>query len=160
METGERLGPFDVSLIPIGAYSPRWFMKTMHVNPEEAVQIHQDVNSAFSLAIHWGTFPLTAEEPGDPPERLKEALRQAELSEEVFLAVPLGSTTPIPPRAKEIRLSQQARPFAPSETTSNTHHSYTFHLGRSQTSVPRARLKSQQGNRNHWCNTRMDNFPP
>lgn len=101
VETGERLGPFDVSLIPIGAYSPRWFMKTMHVNPEEAVQIHQDVNSAFSLAIHWGTFPLTAEEPGDPPERLKEALREAELSEEVFLAVPLGSTTPIPPRAKE-----------------------------------------------------------
>ena len=93
IETGERLGPFDLSLIPIGAYAPRWFMKTMHVNPEEAVNIHQDVQSRFSLAIHWGTFPLTAEEPGAPPVDLGKALEKAGLSQDEFLAVPLGSTT-------------------------------------------------------------------
>ena len=45
----------DISLIPIGAYAPRWFMQDMHVNPDEAVQIHQDVQSRFSVGMHWGT---------------------------------------------------------------------------------------------------------
>ena len=39
-EIGKRYGPMDLSLIPIGAYAPRWFMKYMHVNHEEAVKIH------------------------------------------------------------------------------------------------------------------------
>ena len=38
-EIGKRYGPMDLSLIPIGAYAPRWFIKNMHVNPEEAVKI-------------------------------------------------------------------------------------------------------------------------
>jgi N-acyl-phosphatidylethanolamine-hydrolysing phospholipase D len=95
-EIGKRLGPFDLALIPIGAYAPRWFMKSMHVNPAEAVQIHRDLRSQFSLAIHWGTFPLTAEAPGDPPHKLEEALRKQGIAREAFLAPPLGTTTPIP----------------------------------------------------------------
>ena len=92
-EIGARLGPFTASLIPIGAYEPRWFMKAMHVNPTEAVAIHQDVGSRQSLAIHWGTFPLTAEAPEDPPRLLTEALTAANLPTECFQAVPIGYTT-------------------------------------------------------------------
>ena len=73
-ETGAKFGAFDLALIPIGAYEPAWFMRNMHVNPEEAVRIHQDIGSRLSLAIHWGTFPLTAESPSEPPLRLKKAL--------------------------------------------------------------------------------------
>ena len=60
-EIGTMYGPFTASAIPIGAFEPRWFMKYQHVNPEEAVAIHLDVRSDFSLAIHWGTFALANE---------------------------------------------------------------------------------------------------
>lgn len=40
-EIGERLGPFDLAAIPIGAYEPRWVLKTQHCNPQEAVKIHR-----------------------------------------------------------------------------------------------------------------------
>ena len=49
---GERYGPFALSLLPIGAYEPRWFMKDIHLNPEEAVRAHRDLNSTQSLGIH------------------------------------------------------------------------------------------------------------
>ena len=57
-EIGKRFPPMDLSLIPIGAYAPRWFMKDMHCNPEEAVQIHLDVKSQKSIGMHWGTFMI------------------------------------------------------------------------------------------------------
>ena len=51
-DIGERFPQMDLSLIPIGAYAPRWFMKDMHCNPQEAVQIHLDVNSQKSIGMH------------------------------------------------------------------------------------------------------------
>jgi len=91
---GERCGPFDFALIPVGGYDPRWFMKDMHVNPEEAVQVHNDIHSKYSLGIHWGTFPLTAEPVDEPPQRLQEAARV--LRESTFVTYPLGQTGIIP----------------------------------------------------------------
>ena len=93
-EIGERCGPFDLALIPIGGYAPRWFMKNMHVNPEEAVAIHKDIRSRYSLGVHWGTFPLTAEPIDEPPRRLREAAKS--LQDSVFVAYPLGKTGVVP----------------------------------------------------------------
>ena len=92
---GSRLGPFDVSMIPIGAYEPRWFMKDMHVNPEEAVKIHLDSQSKQSFAMHWGTFPLTAESPGDPPRDLEKALARAQVPSSHFSVLDIGETRSI-----------------------------------------------------------------
>lgn len=94
-EIGQRFGPVDLSLIPIGAYEPRWFMKPMHVNPEEAVQVHLDVRSRRSIACHWGTFCLTDEPMDEPPKRLREALGQAGVKEREFLVLKIGETVPI-----------------------------------------------------------------
>jgi N-acyl-phosphatidylethanolamine-hydrolysing phospholipase D len=79
-EIGERLGPFDASLIPIGAYEPRWFMGAAHVNPEEAVRAYQDAGGrgAF-VGIHWGTWRLTFEDPLEPPVRVRAAWAAAGL---------------------------------------------------------------------------------
>ena len=93
-EIGERAGPFDLALSPVGGYAPRWFMKNMHVNPEEAVAIHNDIHSRFSLGIHWGTFPLAAEPIDEPPQRLREAA--GSLKDSVFVAIPMGMTEIVP----------------------------------------------------------------
>ncbi|NCN41266.1 MBL fold metallo-hydrolase [bacterium] len=83
-EIKDRLGPFDLSIIPIGAYEPRWFMKEHHVNPEEAVQIHIDLGSKISIGTHFGTFQLTDEGRDEPEQHLKEALLKRSLPLSIF----------------------------------------------------------------------------
>ena len=70
---GDTLGPFDLSALPIGAYAPRFFMADSHVNPHEAVQIHEQIRSKQSVAIHWGTFALAEEDDDEPARLLQEA---------------------------------------------------------------------------------------
>jgi len=91
-EIGRRLGPFDLSTIPIGAYEPRWFMEVVHVDPEEAVRIHQEVGSRFSVGMHWGTFLLADEDMDDPPRRLQKALKNHEISIDDFITLKHGET--------------------------------------------------------------------
>lgn len=91
-DIGARLGPVDLALLPIGAYAPRWFMKAMHVNPEEAVRIHQDVGARQSVAMHWGTFRLTEEPLDEPPQALAEALKAARIPPDKFWVLQHGET--------------------------------------------------------------------
>ncbi len=81
---GERLGPFDLTILPIGAYDPRWFMRTVHMNPEDAVEAYRVLTSMSGsqppcLAIHWGTFRLTDEPVDEPPKRFAQAWAAANL---------------------------------------------------------------------------------
>jgi L-ascorbate metabolism protein UlaG (beta-lactamase superfamily) len=88
----ERLGPIDLALLPIGAYEPRWFMQSVHMNPAEAVQAHVDLAAARSIGMHFGTFQLTAEGI-DEPERALEAARRAEnLTPSAFLTLGFGES--------------------------------------------------------------------
>lgn len=72
----EKFGSFDLSFIPIGAYEPRWFMKAVHLNPEEAVKSHIMIKSKFSIGMHFGTFNLTDEKFEQPPIDLNAALKK------------------------------------------------------------------------------------
>lgn len=94
-ETRARLGTPDLAAIPIGAYAPREFMKASHVNPEEAVQILQDIGAAKAIPIHWGTFKLTLEPMDEPPQRLRQALDNAKLAGQDFAILKHGERTPI-----------------------------------------------------------------
>ena len=92
-EIRERLGPFDASMIPIGAYEPRWFMSASHANPEEAVQIYRDLGATGAFVpMHWGTFRLTFEDPLEPPKRLRAAWQTAGLPEPDLNVLSHGET--------------------------------------------------------------------
>ena len=69
-QIGDRLGPFDLAAIPIGAYKPEWFMREAHCNPAEAVKIHQAVKARKSVAIHFDTFDLADEAREEPAQLL------------------------------------------------------------------------------------------
>lgn len=71
-QVGNELGPFDLAAIPIGGYEPRWFMKSHHMSPEDAVLTHIDLRAKQSVGIHWGTFVFTDEHIMDPPAKLQE----------------------------------------------------------------------------------------
>jgi len=77
-EIGQRYPDIKVGLIPIGAYKPRWFMKPMHVNPEEAIQVHKDVGAEISFGMHFGTFPLADDGMKDPENDFSVAMQKPE----------------------------------------------------------------------------------
>lgn len=83
---------FDLSILPIGAYEPRWFMKDHHMNPDDAVQAHLDLHSHRSVASHFETFQLTNEGIDDPPRALKQSLETRKLAEDVFRVPMTGET--------------------------------------------------------------------
>lgn len=90
---GSLRGPFDVGLIPIGAYRPRLLMSPLHAAPADAVEIFRDTACRAALAIHWGTWALTSEPVMEPPVRLREALRRRGIPEEgVFDICDIGET--------------------------------------------------------------------
>lgn len=86
----DRFGAIDLSLLPIGAYQPRWFMKDFHMSPEDAVQAHLDLASKLSMGIHFGTFRLTDEGIEDPIKHLEENLRAQNITN--FIAPDHGQT--------------------------------------------------------------------
>jgi N-acyl-phosphatidylethanolamine-hydrolysing phospholipase D len=96
-------GPFDLVLMPVGAYDPRWFMRPVHNDPEDAVRAYREVVAAtrgsprptVMAAMHWGTFKLTDEPMDEPPRRTREAWAKAGLPEELLWVPTFGETKKI-----------------------------------------------------------------
>ena len=74
-EIGELFRNIDYFLIGIGAYEPRWFMEPNHNNPGDVVKAFQDAGARVLVPMHYGTFDLSDEPPGQP---LKFLLNEAE----------------------------------------------------------------------------------
>lgn len=95
---GDRHGPIDFGMIPIGAYQPSAIMRPMHMNPEEAVQAFIDARCHSAAAMHWGTFALTDEPMGEPPLRLQREIERRGLPSSSFTAPKAGEILPISKR--------------------------------------------------------------
>ncbi|MBN2038797.1 MAG: MBL fold metallo-hydrolase [Spirochaetes bacterium] len=67
-QIGEKYGPFDITMLEIGAYHPNW--GSIHLGPENAVKAHIDLKGKVMLPIHWGTFTLAFHGWTDPVEQL------------------------------------------------------------------------------------------
>lgn len=94
---GTRNGPFDVALMPVGAYEPRWFMRPVHMNPEDAVRAFVDLRAAPAMVpMHWGTFKLTDEPMAEPPQRTAAAWRAAGLPPDALWVLTPGETRVVP----------------------------------------------------------------
>jgi L-ascorbate metabolism protein UlaG (beta-lactamase superfamily) len=76
-------GDIDICLLSIGAYSPQWFMSVAHVNPEEAVQIFEDLGGKILIPMHYGTFDLSDEPMGEPIVRLRQNATEKEIEHQV-----------------------------------------------------------------------------
>ncbi|RKP05009.1 beta-lactamase superfamily domain-containing protein, partial [Thamnocephalis sphaerospora] len=94
-EIGRRLGPVTLATIPIGSYAPRWYMAHQHIDPDDAVQIHQDLNVHLSVGVHWGTFLMSDEHYLEPPKRLRKALEARNLASDAFVTLDFGQTRAI-----------------------------------------------------------------
>jgi len=87
-----RLGPIALALLPIGAYEPRWFMQSVHMNPAEAVQAHLDLEASESVGMHFGTFQMTTEGIDEPLRALEQALSAQNISPSRFRTLRFGES--------------------------------------------------------------------
>jgi L-ascorbate metabolism protein UlaG (beta-lactamase superfamily) len=86
----ETYGAPTVSLLPIGAYEPRWFMYRMHMNPDEAVRAHLDLHSQNSIGIHFGLIDNAGESYEAPIDDLIAARRTHGVDAMQFVAPRYG----------------------------------------------------------------------
>lgn len=86
-------GPLDAALIPIGAYSPRWFMSSHHMDPQQAVTLWQQLGRPFTVPIHWGVFELADESLDMPPQELLTALNDEGEDGRLFSPLCIGQSS-------------------------------------------------------------------
>jgi L-ascorbate metabolism protein UlaG (beta-lactamase superfamily) len=89
-----RVGEIQLAALPIGAYSPREWMRFEHLDPEEAVLAHLDLGATRAIGVHWATFQLGDEEPYQPALDLAQAVQAHALHG--FDVVPIGQVVDVP----------------------------------------------------------------
>lgn len=89
-QAAEKHGDFNLAILPIGAYAPRWFMKGQHQDPFEAVEGFKLCKAKYALGHHWGTFQLTNEPIEEPKNQLAKALDEKAVDRDKFVAMAPG----------------------------------------------------------------------
>lgn len=92
-----RFDGFDLAAIGIGAYQPTWY-RNSHVSPDEAVQIHKELNIRQSVGMHWGTFPMGQERLDQAVDDLALARKNQNVRDENFMVLQHGETLMVPSR--------------------------------------------------------------
>lgn len=91
----ERFGGFDLAVLGGGGYLPRSPNSHHHANPEEVVRAFLDLRARRMLLVHWGTYPMGAEDTGAAPTAILVAADQAGIPREAVLVLPIGATIPL-----------------------------------------------------------------
>ncbi|MGW2013436.1 MBL fold metallo-hydrolase [Streptomyces sp. NPDC001927] len=96
-EIGARHPGIDLALLPIGAYEPRWWLRDVHTDPEEAVRAFQDLGARRMAPMHWATFVLSSEPVLEPLTRVRAAWERAGLPREALWDLPVGASRVLVP---------------------------------------------------------------
>jgi len=88
----DRCPPIDWAMLPIGAYEPRWFMRSQHMNPDDAGKAFEWLGAKTFCAMHWGTFKLTDEPTGEPPEKIRAYWAEHGVAAERLWVLDIGET--------------------------------------------------------------------
>lgn len=91
-EIGRRFPGILAAMMPIGAYTPAWFMEHHHLNPEQAGRAFLEVGATYMIPTHWGAFQLTDEPISEPPERLRRWWTEQGIGEERLRVPAVGET--------------------------------------------------------------------
>lgn len=96
-EIKERFGEFRLTILPLGSYEKRWYMKTQHMNPEEAVLVHKLLKSRQSIGAHFATFAEHPEQTIDAHEAdLERALIKYDVPQTEFWVLSFGEGRYVP----------------------------------------------------------------
>ncbi|MDW8399475.1 MAG: MBL fold metallo-hydrolase [Acetobacteraceae bacterium] len=91
-ETRSRHGPPDLAVLNIGGYLPRDPNAAHHASPEETARAIRDLGARRALLIHWGTYPVGAEDTGRAPREVRDAARAAGIPDTLLLTPAIGET--------------------------------------------------------------------
>ncbi|GAA5612368.1 hypothetical protein CP981_31825 [Streptomyces platensis] len=91
-EIGRRYPGIDLALLPIGAYDPRWMLRPVHTDPEEAVKACHDLGARALAPMHWSTFLLSGEPPLEPLHRVRAAWAATGRPREDLWDLPVGAS--------------------------------------------------------------------
>lgn len=91
-DTRARHGAPDLAVFNIGGYLPRDPNAAQHASPAETVRAMRDLGARRALLVHWGTYPVGAEDTGRAPEEVRAAARAAGLPEDALVTLPIGGT--------------------------------------------------------------------
>jgi L-ascorbate metabolism protein UlaG (beta-lactamase superfamily) len=105
-EEARRYGPIRLAILPIGPYHVATPPSGNHIDPEQAVSAFAQLDPAYALGVHWGTFELTDEPIDGPPTRLREAARKKGLAEDRFRTLEAGEAWDIPPVGGDLAYRQ------------------------------------------------------
>ena len=91
-EIGNRFPEIDVAILPIGAYEPRWFMKPIHMNPEDTLQAFSDLGAKYLLPMHYLTFVLTDEALDEPLNFTRSLLKTRKINPKTLVDLKIGES--------------------------------------------------------------------
>jgi hypothetical protein len=112
-----RVGEIQLAALPIGAYTPREWMRFEHLDPDEAVLAHLDLGAVRSFGVHWATYQLGDEEPYQPALDLARSTVARSVSS--FDLVAIGQIVDVPPPSATAVLQRPSREPARPWTLAN-----------------------------------------
>ena len=95
-EAREKFTDFRLAILPIGDYDPRWFMAYGHMNPDECLQVFEELGRPRVLPIHYNTFPLADTGYGQPLARLQELITGNPEAEGKIVTLAAGESWDVP----------------------------------------------------------------